>query len=110
MKKTREQGRKRRQMKIRKSVRGTTDRPRVFLYRSNKAYRVGAADDSTQKVLASMEAKGKNLKAAEQLGKDFGKQLKKLKVKEIVFDRSGYKYHGNVKALADAIRSEGIQF
>lgn len=110
MKKTREQRRKRRQMKIRKSVVGTLQKPRVFVYRSNKSYHVGAADDSMHKVLTSMKSKGRRLKDAETLGKDFGKALKKLKVMEVVFDRGGYKYHGNVKALAEAIRGEGIQF
>ena len=100
----------RRKMKIRKNLLGTTERPRVFLFKSNTRFYVGVADDDKQIVLASMMTDGKGAEKVEKLGKDFAKKLKELKVSAVVFDRSGYKYHGNVKLLADAIRAGGVEF
>jgi len=97
-------------MKIAKQVRGIKVRPRVFVFRSNTKYYVGVADDVAQKVLASMMSDGKGKDVVKKLGVDFGKKLKELKIKEVVFDRSGYKYHGNIKVLADAIRDQEIVF
>ena len=110
MKSSRKDSRIRRKMKIKKTVVGTSAKPRVFLFRSNKHYYVGVADDSTHTVLASMMTKGKSGENVEEMGKAFGKKLKELEISQIVFDRSGYRYHGNVKILADSIRSEGLQF
>jgi len=108
--KSRKKRRIRRKMKIAKQVRGVEARPRVFVFRSNTKYYVGVADDVAQVVLASMMSEGKGKDAAEKLGKKFGKKLAELKIKEVVFDRSGYKYHGNIKVLADAIRDQKIVF
>lgn len=110
MKGTRKTRRLRRKMTIKKNVHGTSEKPRVFVFRSNTRYYVGVADDTADKVLATMMSTGKGEENAEKLGKDFGKKLKSLKVTEIVFDRSGYKYHGTIKVLADAIRDAGIKF
>ena len=110
MKKSRKKGRIRRKMKLAKKVRGVSEKPRVFVFRSNTRYYIGVADDVSQVVLASMMSKGKGEEAVKKLGKDFGKKLNSLKISEIVFDRSGYKYHGNIKVLADAIRDEKIVF
>lgn len=110
MKKTRTEGRIRRKMKTKKHLFGTADRPRVFIFKSNSAITVGAADDASDKVLKSMSTKGKNIEAAEKLGVDFGKALKKMKVETLIFDRSGYKYHGVVKAIADKMRDAGLTF
>lgn len=107
---TRTEGRLRRKMKIKKTIRGTEVKPRIFVVKSNRYLEVGLVNDESGKVLKSMKVEGKNAVVAEKLGKDFGKALKGLKVETVVFDRSGYRYHGVIKTLADGIRSEGIQF
>lgn len=105
--KTREETRKRRKLYIRKKLRGTTERPRVFLFRSNKYVYLGLADDVKGKVLFSSRG-GKNRTDAVKLAKDFAKKLEKAKIKEVVFDRSGYKYTGVIKVIADTLRESGI--
>jgi large subunit ribosomal protein L18 len=90
------------------------------VHRSLKNIFVQAIDDVSQKTLASLSsldkevAKGASKKGkillSEKLGKAFAEQLKKKNILKISFDRGGYLYHGRVKALAEAIRSNGIQF
>lgn len=104
---SREKSRKRRKMHIRKKLYGTKERPRVFLFKSNKFVYLGVADDEEGKVLFSL----KNTKSGseiEKLGKEFAKKLKAKKINKVVFDRSGYKYTGVVKKLADSMREAGI--
>jgi large subunit ribosomal protein L18 len=115
-----EWGRIQRHRRIRKKVIGSAERPRVVAHRSLKNISVQAIDDISQKTLASLSSLDKEVtKAApkkgkipvsEQLGKLFAEQLKKKGVLKISFDRGGYLYHGRVKALAEAIRKNGIQF
>ena len=115
-----EWGRIQRHRRVRKKVVGSAERPRVVVHRSLKNIFVQAIDDVSQKTLASLStvdkdvAKGASKKGkislSEQLGKAFAEQLKKKGVLKISFDRGGYLYHGRVKALAEAIRSNGIQF
>ena len=115
-KKSRERIRKR----IRKKIRGTPERPRVFIYKSNRYLYTQVVDDVTGRVLfgASTLEKSfrekivntKNIKAAEELGKILAQRLKERKIEKIVFDRGAYPYHGRVKALAEALRKEGIIF
>ncbi len=101
--------RERRKVAIRQRVHGSAEKPRVFVHRTNKYLYVGAANDDNHEVLCSAFDK-KGVKNAKKLGEKFGKLLSKKDVKSVVFDRSGYKYHGQVKALADAIRESGINF
>lgn len=115
-KRSRERIRKR----IRKKLRGTPERPRVFIYKSNRYLYTQVVDDVAGRVLfgASTLEKDfrekitntKNIKAAEELGKILAQRLKKKKIEKIVFDRGAYPYHGRVKALAEALRKEGIIF
>lgn len=115
-----EWGRIQRHARVRKKVIGSAERPRVVVHRSLKNIFVQAIDDVAQKTLASLSSlneevakaaskKGK-ISASEQLGKVFADQLKKKGIQKISFDRGGYLYHGRVKALAEAIRKNGIQF
>jgi large subunit ribosomal protein L18 len=115
-----EWGRIQRHRRVRKKVIGSAERPRVVVHRSLKNIFVQAIDDVSQKTLASLSsldkevakaapAKGK-IPVSEQLGKVFAEQLKKKSIQKISFDRGGYLYHGRVKALAEAIRKNGIQF
>lgn len=110
MKLTRTKRRYRRKMAIKKSVRGTLEKPRVFVFRSNTRFYVGVANDVTHTVMAAMTSDGKGSEKVAKLGKDFGKKLRTLNIEQVVFDRSGYKYHGNIKTLADSIREVGINF
>lgn len=102
-----EQKRIRRKMHIRKKLSGTADRPRVYLFKSNKYIYAGASDDESGKVLFTLKV-DKGVENSAKLGKQVADELKKLNKETAVFDRSGYKYHGNVKALADAMRENGI--
>ena len=115
-----EWGRIQRHRRIRKKVLGTAERPRVVVHRSLNNLFVQAIDDVSQKTLASFSsldesiakaapAKGK-IPVSEKVGKAFAEQLKKKGLLKISFDRGGYLYHGRVKALAEAIRKNGIQF
>lgn len=109
MKSSKKDSRTRRKLSIRKKLHGTSERPRVYVYKSNKSMYVGVADDTTGKVMLADKAP-KNIEAAKELGKKMSGELKKLKIESIVFDRSGYKYHGRVQAFADSLREGGIQF
>lgn len=107
--------RAKRQMHIRKKISGTASRPRVTVFRSNKHIYAQAIDDESSKTLASAsdysEKKTKQNKTAKsvQVGKDLGEKLLKAGISSAVFDRRGYKYHGKVKALAEAIRESGVK-
>lgn len=106
--------RKHRKKRIRKKVTGTLKCPRLCVFRSNRATYVQLIDDNSGKVLAQAdsrnEKKASSVKSAEIVGKEIGKKALKLKYFSVVFDRGGYKYHGKIKALADAARKEGLKF
>ncbi|MGL4524977.1 MAG: 50S ribosomal protein L18 [Spirochaetia bacterium] len=106
-----------RKIHIRKRVSGTSERPRVCLFRSNKRIYVQVIDDVSGKTIAaasSLEAAFAALKpnvdCGKKVGEALGVRLKEKKISMVVFDRSGYKYHGVVRAVADAVRGAGIQF
>lgn len=114
-----EKNRKRMQRKvhIRKKITGTLERPRVSVFRSNLHMYIQAIDDVNGKSIASASTVEKefrslknNTENAKKLGLEFGKRLKDLKVKTVVFDRNGYKYHGIIKNLADGAREAGLEF
>lgn len=114
------EARKRIRKRIRKKLRGTADRPRVFVFKSNRYIYSQAIDDNKGSVLvaaSSMEKefkekkkKAKNIEASKTVGEMIAKRLKKKKIKQIIFDRGVYPYHGRVKALAEAMRKEGLNF
>jgi large subunit ribosomal protein L18 len=114
------QGRERRKLRIRKRVAGSTERPRLSVFRSAKHIYAQVVDDVSGKTLAhastlSKELKGKlegknKVDEAKAVGKLIGEICKTKKVAKVVFDRNGYIYHGRVKALADAAREAGLQF
>ena len=110
---------KRNRVKNSLGVRGTY--PRLVVYRSNVHIYAQLVDDNESKTLFSSSSNDKDLRssvkktdskieASTLVGKALGDKLKKDKIKNIVFDRNGYKYHGRVKALAEAVREAGIQF
>mgnify|MGYP002508754088 FL=1 len=99
----------------RKSVLGTALRPRVSVYRSNTHIYAQLVDDQKGVTLTSSSSvvlkldNGGNIEGAKLVGADLAKKTLKLGIKEVVFDRSGYLYHGRVKALAEAAREEGLK-
>ena len=106
-----------RKVHIRKKISGTAERPRMTVFRSNRSLSVQIIDDSKGCTLASastLEKELRNIKAtvegAGQLGEIMGKRLLEKNIKSVVFDRSGYLYHGVVKAIADGARKAGVQF
>jgi large subunit ribosomal protein L18 len=108
MRKTKEQKRLRRRKHIRKTVIGTADKPRVYVFKSNKYLHTGFVNDTTGKVLGGASA-SRNSKGAEELGKNIAGLLKKAKINEAVFDRSGYSYHGIIAMYAESLRKNGIK-
>lgn len=117
---SKEWGRIQRHRRVRKKIFGTAERPRVAVHRSLNSLFVQAIDDAAQKTITAFSSLNKEfLKAApkkgkitvaEAMGKIFAEALKKKGVTKISFDRGGYLYHGRVKALAESIRKNGIQF
>lgn len=110
-----ESKRMRRRLSIRKKVNGSSDCPRISLFRSNKHLRVQVVDDSTAKTLFSVQTYGKaavgenNIEGAKVVGAKVAELLKGKKLSRAVFDRAGYKYTGVVASLAASIRENGIQ-
>lgn len=109
--------RERRHARVRTKVNGTQERPRLCVYRSNKNLFVQIIDDvnATTLVYAStldkeVKEKHANVAAAKELGALIAKKAKDKKITTVVFDRSGYLYHGVVKALAEAAREAGLEF
>jgi large subunit ribosomal protein L18 len=105
--------------RIRKRLTGTTERPRLSVYRSLKHISVQVIDDLKGVTLVSASsAEGKkaerksggNVAAARSVGKAVAERAKSKGITKVVFDRGGYIYHGRVKALADAAREAGLQF
>lgn len=104
-----------RKRRIRARVNGTAERPRLSVSVSNRHISAQVIDDAAHRTLASSTsvksaATGNLTAKAEWVGADIAKKAKKAKVTRVVFDRSGRKYHGRVKALADAARKEGLEF
>ena len=105
----------RRHKKIRRTLSGNDVTPRLSVFRSNTAISAQLIDDVKGVTLASsnskeLKCKKNNLEAAKAVGKDIAQKAQKAKIKAVVFDRSGYLYHGRVKALAEAARENGLEF
>lgn len=110
------QAEKRRKYRVRARLTGSTDRPRLSVFVSNKHISAQLIDDENQKTLVAVTTVGSKQSAqtmtekATWVGSEIGKKAKAKKVTTIVFDRSSKLYHGRVKALADAARAEGLEF
>jgi large subunit ribosomal protein L18 len=103
--------------RIRRKLAGTTERPRLAVFRSVAHIYAQVIDDSQGKTLVSASSvdkggktSGGNLAAAKAIGKAVAERAKEKGIKQVVFDRGGYLYHGRVKALADAARAAGLEF
>ena len=118
--KSRTTARKRRHKRVRRKVYGTSDRTRLNVFRSAKHIWAQLIDDEQGQTLAqastleskflSQEEKGTQIDRAKTVGAVVADRAKEKGINRVVFDRSGYKYHGRVKALADAARDAGLQF
>jgi large subunit ribosomal protein L18 len=121
--KTKEDRRDRIKYRIRKRVRGTPERPRLTVFRSVAHIYVQVVDDMQGTTIAaastvepavksalSSEAKGGNVAGAKAIGKAIAERLLEKGVKQVVFDRNGFLYHGRIKAVADAAREAGLEF
>ena len=105
-------------MRIRKVINGTPERPRLSVFRSNKQIYAQLIDDTEGKTLVaassrqldSDDKKITKIVQAEQVGKLIAEKAKEAGIEQIVFDRSGYLYHGRIKTLAEAVRKEGLKF
>lgn len=105
----------RRKISIRKALTGSTERPRLTVFRSLSHIYAQIIDDTTGQTLvaaSSVEAKavGGNVKAATEIGKRLAEKAKAAGVTKVAFDRNGFKYHGRVKALAEGARAGGLSF
>ena len=117
MKGTRASARDRRRHRVRRKVSGSTARPRLAVYRSNRyiyAQIIDDVDGRTVVAASSQEAdmRGERLsvETAAKVGSLVGQRAKDAGVSAVVFDRSGYKFHGRIKALAEAAREAGLEF
>ena len=114
MTKSKKDSRQRVRYAIRKKVSGTSERPRLAVFRSNKEIYAQLIDDVAGNTLASAsskaDAKGTKTEQAAAVGKLIAATAKKAGVEAVVFDRGGFLYHGRVKALADSAREAGLKF
>jgi len=118
--KTAHHARLRRHLRVRKSVHGTPERPRLAVYRSLSHIYAQLIDDEAGRTLAAAsdveaEAKGqangkKKADVAKLIGQLVGQRALERGISQVVFDRGGYRYHGRVKALADGAREAGLKF
>jgi len=121
--KTKQDRRHRIQLRTRKRLRGTGERPRLTVFRSVAHISVQAVDDAAGRTLASASsvepavragfadgATGGNVKGAKQVGTIIAERLAAKGITQVVFDRSGFLYHGRIKAVAEAARAAGLEF
>ena len=113
-KKTNRFARVKRHLRIRKKLIGTDQRPRVSVYKSNKNIYLQLIVDVEGRTLASesslnMTERSININNSKEIGIKFGKKISEIGFKQVIIDRGGYLYHGNVAAIADGIRESGIE-
>ncbi|HJQ76411.1 MAG TPA: 50S ribosomal protein L18 [Acidimicrobiia bacterium] len=117
MRGSRKDARSRRHLRIRKELRGTPERPRLAVYRSNRYIYAQVIDDLDGRTVAAASSQEPDLRSerlnvgtAAKVGTLLADRAKEAGVTSVVFDRSGYKYHGRLRALADAAREAGLEF
>lgn len=109
--------RMKRARRVRRRIRGTKERPRLVVFKSLRYVYAQLVDDTARKTITgvsslkgSLNVTGKGLEQARAVGKAIANKAVELGIKDVVFDRSGYIYHGKVKALAEAAREAGLKF
>ncbi len=114
--KTKEGRRKRIKMSVRKKIEGTTSIPRLSVFKSNRVIYAQLIDDSQSRTIASVSSAELDKKStvkvetSKQVGKKMAERALAAGVNAVVFDRNGYLFHGNIKALADGAREGGLKF
>lgn len=116
--KVKQQNRQRRHSRVRARIYGTKDRLRVSVFKSNKHIFVQFIDDKAGKTILSSKIvsgekskiRGTKTEKAEKIGEMLAEKAKEVGIKEAVFDRGGFKYHGRIKAVADGLRKGGLKF
>ena len=117
----RNEGRQKRKRRVRKKIKGTSERPRLSVFKSSKHIYAQVIDDTEAKTLVNASSlskeirphigsKGGNKEGAALIGKYIAERAMKKGVKRVVFDRNGFLYHGRIKLLADAAREHGLEF
>jgi large subunit ribosomal protein L18 len=117
-KESRNELRKKRHIRIRKKIIGTSEIPRLSVFRSNKHISAQIIDDTKGITLVSASSlekdlklkSGGNIETSKKVGEALAKKALKANITKVVFDRGGYLYHGRVKALAEAARANGLEF
>jgi large subunit ribosomal protein L18 len=111
------EARERRHKRVRRRLVGSTERPRLVVFRSNRGISAQLVDDAAGRTLASASSlalpksfKGNKTAQAAEVGKLLADNAKKAGIQTVVFDRAGYLFHGRVKALADGAREGGLKF
>jgi large subunit ribosomal protein L18 len=117
---TRTVARKARQRRVRRKIRGTAERPRLSVYRSNKHIYAQLIDDTTNRVLVAMSSlhrdfqttdkRGSNVDGATMVGELLAERALQQGIRQVVFDRNGFLYHGRVRAIATSAREKGLEF
>lgn len=111
-----QQGRKRRAMRVRKSTRGDSERPRLSVFRSGRHIYAQIIDDTKGHTLCASSSRmvcgkyGGTVTHAKQVGADLAAKALQLSIRQVRFDRGPYRFHGRVKALAEAAREKGLVF
>jgi large subunit ribosomal protein L18 len=107
----------RRARRVRSKIRGTAERPRLVVFKSLKHIYAQLVDDLGRRTITGISSlkgginiSGNRTEKAKAVGEAIGKKAQELGIKKVIFDRSGYVYHGNVKALAEAARESGLEF
>jgi large subunit ribosomal protein L18 len=114
-------GRERRHLRLRKKIRGDKDRPRLVVFRSSRHVYAQAVDDIEGKTIAGVNGSSKTITEkvgsdkerfaeSRMVGEEIARRLVDKGITRVVFDRAGYRYHGRVKALAEAARKAGLEF
>jgi len=115
MAKAKREGRLRRHRRVRRQIAGTSERPRLVVFRSNKQIYAQVIDDAAGRTLVAaasvvLPGDGDKTDAAKRVGAEVARRAKEAGVTRVVFDRAGYQFHGRVAALADAAREGGLDF
>ena len=105
--------RTRRHIRVRAKVKGTVERPRLVVFRSDKHIYAQLVNDTAQRTIVTVSDQGMSGKKSEksvEVGKKIAEKAKAAGISKVVFDRAGYQYHGRVKAVADGAREGGLEF
>ncbi len=106
----------RRKMRIRNKISGTSEKPRISVFKSNKHFFIQVIDDVKMQTLCSastldksLDIKGKSIESVKKVAENLAQKMKEKKIEQAVFDRNGFIYHGSIAAVADTLRDKKIK-